>query len=155
MGSGKWSGNGDEKPAHSVTIRSFQMAKTLVTNKQYKACVADGTCTPAKDFGAAFDGEEQPAVGVDWNQAKAFAAWAGGRLPSESEWEYAARSAGKDWEYPWGSEDATCDSAVIAGCGYNAPAPVCSKARGKHGARAVRHDGRRRWSGGGFISRFV
>jgi formylglycine-generating enzyme required for sulfatase activity len=130
MGSGKWSGNFDEKPPHDVTIKPFQMAKTLVTNKQYRACVADGACTPAKDFGAAFDGEEQPVVGVDWNQAKAFAAWAGGRLPSESEWEYAARSAGQEWEYPWGSEDATCDRAVIAGCGYVATAPVCSKPAG-------------------------
>jgi formylglycine-generating enzyme required for sulfatase activity len=66
---------------------------------------------------------------VDWNQAKTFSAWVGGRLPSEAEWEYAARSAGKDRKYPWGDEDATCERAVISGCG-SATAPVCSKPAG-------------------------
>ncbi|NNN06846.1 MAG: formylglycine-generating enzyme family protein, partial [Elusimicrobia bacterium] len=115
---------------HQVTVKSFQMAKTLVTNRQYKACVAAGACTAADDQGPAFDGDDQPVVGVDWNQAKAFSKWVGGRLPSEAEWEYAARSAGKDWKYPWGDETATCDNAVIAGCGYNATSPVCSKPKG-------------------------
>ena len=71
-------------------------------------------------------------MGVDWNQAKAFAVWAGERLPSESEWEYAARSGGKDRKYPWGDEEATCETAVIggSGCGNNAARPVCSKPKG-------------------------
>ena len=141
----------DEGPAHSVAIKSFELAKTLVTNKQYKACVAAGACTAAHvvdeecyvyplsttNWGRlpdSFLGDEEPAVCVDWNQAEAFSKWVGGRLPSEAEWEYAARSAGKDRKYPWGNEDATCERAVIneggAGCGRNATWPVCSKPKG-------------------------
>ena len=126
MGSGK----GDEGPAHTVTIKAFHMAKTLVTNKQYQACVRAGACTAPEDEGEGFKGDDQPVVGVDWSQAKAFSKWAGGRLPSEAEWEYAARGAGKDWKYPWGDEDASCERAVIAGCGSSATAPVCSKPAG-------------------------
>ena len=139
-------GSGDEKPAHAVAVRHFQMAKTLVTNGQYEACVAAGACTPAHvsdgtcyvyngtywnqgELLDSFRGKNQPAVCVDWDQAKAFAAWAGGRLPSEAEWEYAARSGGKEQKYPWGDEDATCDKAMIKGCG-GATAPVCSRPAG-------------------------
>ena len=124
---------GSENGGRIITIKSFQMAKTLVTNKQYKACVAAGACTPvppAQNFGAAFDGGEQPVVGVSWDQAKAFSKWVGGRLPSEVEWEYAARSGGKNQRFPWGNEEATCARAVLMGCGYNATAPVCSKPDG-------------------------
>ncbi|NNN05935.1 MAG: SUMF1/EgtB/PvdO family nonheme iron enzyme [Elusimicrobia bacterium] len=138
-------GDKDFRPKHRVTIKSFQMAKTLVTNKQYNACVAAGVCTaahysdgtcyngPAGAKGrlpASFKGNDQPVVCVDWNQAHAFSRWVGGRLPSEAEWEYAARSAGKKWDYPWGNEVATCSNAVIGDCGYTATAPACSKPSG-------------------------
>lgn len=118
------------RPPNTVTIKSFQMAKTLVTNKQYKACVAAWACTPGADYGEKFSGEEQPVVGLDWAQARKFSKWVGGRLPSAAEWEYAARSAGKDWTYPWGNDEASCDRAVIGGCAYHATAPVCSKPSG-------------------------
>ena len=119
------------QPRHKVTIRPFEMAQTLVTNKQYRACVDAGVCTKADSAGLWFEGDNQPVVMVDWEQAQVFSRWVGGRLPTEAEWEYAARSGGREQKYPWGDEEATCERAVIGGCGgYEPTAPVCSKPAG-------------------------
>lgn len=123
MGSGESS---HSKPVHWVSVKAFQLAKTEVTNKQYRACVEAGACSAPSSY---VGGDDQPVVNVDWGQSKKFSEWVGGRLPSEAEWEYAARSAGKDWKYPWGNEDPTCERAVISGCGGKS-APVCSKTAG-------------------------
>ncbi len=146
-------GRPDERPKHQVTIKTFQMAKTLVTNKQYQACVKaeactsphdiDGTCriffhaqeTKAGILPKLFQGDDQPVVCVDWHQAKGFAKWVGGRLPSEAEYEYAMRSGGKDLKYPWGDEAPTCERVVMIdakgrGCGRDATWPVCSMPKG-------------------------
>lgn len=126
----------EAKPRHHVTVKSFEMAKTLVTFEQYRACIEAGACTPASSscMSPAFTADDQPVVCVRWDQAKIFAEWAGGRLPSEAEWEYAARSAGKDQQYPWGDEEPTCERAVISqdgdGCGKRSTWPVCSKPKG-------------------------
>ena len=119
-------------PVHQVTVPSFQMARTLVTNRQYRACVTAGACTAAYDYGAQYDGDDQPVVGVNWYQAKAFSAWAGGRLPSEAEWEYAARSGGQNQNYPWGNAAPDCSLAVYnyTLCGHSATATVCSTPAG-------------------------
>jgi formylglycine-generating enzyme required for sulfatase activity len=118
------------RPRHRVKVPTFDMAKTAVTNAQYDACVRSGHCTPPHDGWPVPAGEERhPVVHVDWEQARAFSLWVGGRLPSEAEWEYAALSAGRDWKYPWGDGSATCERAVIAGC-RGATAPVCSKTAG-------------------------
>jgi formylglycine-generating enzyme required for sulfatase activity len=118
------------QPRHEVRIESFEMAQTLVTNKQYQACVVAGICTKAQWEGSWFAEDYQPVVGVDWNQAKTFSEWAGGRLPTEAEWEYAARSGGREQKYPWGNEESICERAVFEGCGYEPTAPVCSKPAG-------------------------
>lgn len=124
-------GASDEKPVHRVTVKAFQMAKTEVTNKQYRACVEAQACGPPSSYTG---GDDHPVVYVNWEDARKFSEWAGGRLPTEAEWEYAARGAGKDLRYPWGNEDATCERAEMddggTGCGKNTSWPVCSKAAG-------------------------
>lgn len=128
---GSEGGADDEKPRHRVTIKSFQLAKTEVTNRQYRACVEAGACSAPDSY----EGEDDhPVVKVDWEQARKFSEWAGGRLPTEAEWEYAARGAGRDQKFPWGNEEATCARAVMKdggyGCGKGSSWPVCSKTAG-------------------------
>ncbi|MCX5794460.1 MAG: formylglycine-generating enzyme family protein [Elusimicrobia bacterium] len=125
-------GGPDEKPSHEVTVPTFQMAKTLVTYKQYQKCVEAGAC--AKPSCVA-PGGDYPVPCVNWQQARDFSAWVGGRLPTEAEWEYAARSRGKAQKYPWGDEEPTCARAVfkelsVRGCGKDTSAPVCSRPAG-------------------------
>ncbi|OQC36516.1 MAG: Serine/threonine-protein kinase pkn1 [Deltaproteobacteria bacterium ADurb.Bin058] len=132
-------GESDERPVHSVTVPTFEMTRTEVTVDQYGACVDAGFCT-APDTGTncnwdKSDRGSHPINCVDWDQAQDFANWLAARLPSEAEWEYAARSGGQGWKYPWGDEEATCDRAVIeddsgSGCGSGSTWPVCSKPSG-------------------------
>ena len=136
---GSEDGDSDEMPVHIVMVPTFEMGKTQVTVDQYRACVDAGACTAPStsewcNWGQS-DRGKHPINCVDWNQAQAFATWAGGRLPSEAEWEYAARSGGGDCKYPWGDEDATCERAVMNdgsgyGCGRDSTWPVCSKPSG-------------------------
>jgi sulfatase modifying factor 1 len=126
-----------------LTLSAFAMLRTEVTVGQYRACVEAGRCSKPKktarddernNWGSARS-DTHPINGVDWAQAKAFCAWIGGRLPTAAEWEYAARSAGKDQRYPWGDQRADCTRAVMhgakgKGCGRHGTWPVCSKNAG-------------------------
>ena len=96
-----------EKPPHPVRItRPFLMAATETTNDQYRGCVAAGVCPAPAHRPAVEDGSggEHPATWVSWSEAQTFCAWAGGRLPSEAEWEYAARGGREGRRYAWGDE---------------------------------------------------
>ena len=103
MGSPEGEGDDDEHPQHTVYLDAFWIDKTEVSNAMYQKCVAAGACQPSDDYGSDFNAPTQPAVGVSWHDAQAYCQWAGKRLPTEAEWEKAAR--GPDGrKYPWGNE---------------------------------------------------
>lgn len=103
-------GDSFEAPAHEVTIASFFMDRTEVTNAQYAEFLKATNHRSPPDWkgGKYASGTEKfPVVNVSWQDANDYAAWAGKRLPTEAEWEFAARA--KDGRrYPWGANwDAT------------------------------------------------
>ncbi len=107
----------DEKPVHLVDLDAYYIDKYEVTNAAYKRCVDAGGCVAPKSSSsntrAAYYGnpefDEYPVVYVDWNMAKTYCEWRDARLPTEAEWEKAAR--GTDGRvYPWG-ENIDCDKA--------------------------------------------
>lgn len=125
-----------EKPYHQVTLKSFFIDRTEVTVAAYDACVQASACdTPTIESEWCHYGKEGvaalPMNCVRWAEAADYCDWAGKRLPTEAEWEKAAR--GDDGrKHPWGNEAATCDHAVMnyqdqSGCGTDAPWEVCSR----------------------------
>jgi sulfatase modifying factor 1 len=111
----------NERPKRSVEISTFYMDLHEVTNAEYDACVAAGVCAklPIPDINKgimkSFDGADQPAMPLDYDRAAKFCAWAGKRLPTEWEWEKAARGDAGDI-HPWGNDPATCDKAQFREC---------------------------------------
>jgi len=94
---GNWSYDGG-----SVTVSSFQMDKNEVTVAQYAECLDAGACTsPGQCNWNSLGKELHPINCVDWNQASAFCTWAGKRLPTEIEWQWAASNGGTT-TFPWG-----------------------------------------------------
>ena len=119
------SGPGDAKPQNcavvdwvavpggagpAVTVQGFDMSRTEVTVCQYQVCVNDEACTKPHCT-QPISGEVDSANCLDWTQADAVCTWAGGRLCSAAEWEYAARNGAADDLYPWGNDAPTCDLA--------------------------------------------
>jgi formylglycine-generating enzyme required for sulfatase activity len=115
----------EEMPPHLVHLDAFYIDKYEVTNKRYQECVEDGGCqTPYQTYffeqspNRMYYGEPQfenfPVIYVDWNMAKAYCEWRGARLPTEAEWEKAARGTEGNM-YPWG-KDLDCTKANYQNC---------------------------------------
>lgn len=101
----------DEKPIHQVTLDAFYMDKYETTNALYRACVDAGACTEPHSTSRYTNNDyvNHPVVYVDWYQAQTYCEWRGADLPSEAQWEKAARGT-DERTYPWG-EDSDCDRA--------------------------------------------
>jgi formylglycine-generating enzyme len=112
-------GRPDESPVHRVWIDTFELGACQVTNSEYAAFAkASGHAPPP----APFHDPQQPVVGVSWFEALAYCEWSNGRLPTEAEWECAARGGIEGMHYPWGDEwPMQDDLAVPRAVGRRAP----------------------------------
>ena len=106
--------SGDADPEHEVTVSAFEIEETEVTQGDYAECVDAGECEPPAAFDPGVE-PDVPVTGVTWSEAVEYCKWIERRLPTEAEWEAAARgSAGRT--YPWGEDDPDCDYAHYDAC---------------------------------------
>ena len=110
----------NEGAAREVLLERYAISRTEVTVAAYRACVEAGGCTaPARVHGLCHWGKRRrdhhPVNCVRWDQAESYCRWRGARLPTEAEWEKAARGS-DERSYPWGDAGDYCQNTVMEGC---------------------------------------
>ncbi len=112
---------GDNLPAHQVSLDGFWMHQSEVTNRMYAQCVAAGVCAPPVSPPGTTNRfnetryQNHPVVNVTWQDAVNYCEWIGGALLTEAEWEWAARGD-TGHPYPWGDETPSCSRLNYADC---------------------------------------
>ena len=125
VGSRRIGAAASERPRRRIRLAEFAMTAHPITNRQYaEFLMATGYRRPELIDDPVFGGADLPVVGVTWDDARAFASWAGGRLPTEIEWEVAAKAGEAESDFPWGVEppqpsqaniDRVCDRTTPIG----------------------------------------
>jgi len=131
-------------PLHQVSVSSFELMRTEVTVEMYQRCVSAGACTEPECDATDIVNDtlvcnylagrlRHPVNFLTWTQVLDFSAWVGARLPTEAEWEFAARNRGLD-PFPWGSEALSCDRAdtsfMMSPCHGVGTSEVCARSAG-------------------------
>jgi serine/threonine-protein kinase len=123
MGGNDLNAEPDERTVHPVILDDYYIDRFEVTNGAYQACVAAGACKPPKktdsftrsSYYGVPEYDDYPVVYVDWSMARNYCEWRGARLPTEAEWEKAARGAGDLRAFPWGTARINCQLANYDG----------------------------------------
>ena len=102
----------NHRPVHTIQLETFYMDQTEVTYSAYQACARSGKCPRRKPAYSDYSRAQQPMVGVSWYEAYTYCKVQGKHLPTEAEWELAARGLESEL-YPWGDEESSCQRAVI------------------------------------------
>ncbi len=124
-------GGPEEQPRREIELSTYYIDQYEITNADYDACHAAGAC-PRRINGhqnimKPFVGPTQPVVPLDWQRAVRYCAWSGKRLPTEWEWEKAARGPDGDL-YPWGNDPPTCERAQYRECAPHGCTPYPGQA---------------------------